>query len=149
MDVDGGGGSGGGDEKNKNTPPPRSSRPPQEPPKEQRQQDDAVDDYTLWSGGLPPGVSDQEIYSHIRVMIRRFVDPEDVDGGAGGDAARANAGATAFASAPMGPRLRCEEYLEMVDDVLDRMQQEGELSLVDDGDSSSDDDDEDEYGKYF
>ena len=63
---------------------------------------------------------------------------------------RANAAATAFAAAPMGPRLRFEEYLDVVDDVLHRMQMEGELSLVDDGhSSSSSDDSDDDEGEYF
>ena len=65
----------------------------------------AVDNYTLWSGGLPLGVTDQEIDSHIRVMIRRCLCLEDMH------ARRANAGATAFARTPIGPRLTFDEYL--------------------------------------
>ena len=104
------------------------------------------DDYFLWSGGLHPTTTDLDIQSHIRIMIRRFLSPGDTVPGVGGDAEvlRANHAATMFAAAPMSPRLNFAEYLDLVDDVLHRMQMEGELSVFDDGHSSSDEDDDDD-----
>ena len=111
---------------------------------------DVMDDYNLWSSGLPPSITQQEISSHIRVLIRRCVlssgDLQDGQSAGWHDIDHtANTSAVRFASTPIGPRLRFEEYVNMVDSVLHKMELEGEFFYNDwDSDGRTDNDEPDE-----